>query len=69
MAATIAIAVGYDRTRTKETHRLGSVGSHVEANTWRTFATADINKDGSGYIRVQRDGKTLMHFEFEKEGE
>lgn len=67
MAATIAEAIGYDSTRIKETHRLGSQGAEARANTWRTFTTAAVNRDGSGYVKVVRDGKTLIYFEFEKE--
>lgn len=69
MAATIAKAVGYDSSRTKETHRLGSQGAWAEAATWRTFAEASVNRDGSGYIKVVRDGTTLHSFYFEKESE
>jgi hypothetical protein len=69
MAATIAKAIGYDSTRVKETHRLGSQGSWAQAATWRTFAEAGIERDGSGYIKVVRDGKTIHSFYFEKEDE
>lgn len=64
MANTIATATGHDRSRVKETHRLGSESAVVEAATWRTFATARVNKDGSGYVTVKRDGKVLHYFEF-----
>ena len=65
MAATIAIAIGYDVSgRVKETSRLGSARAHAEANTWRTFTTAAIRADGSGYVTVRRDGVTLERFEF-----
>lgn len=67
MAATIAKAIGYDKTRSKETHRLGSVGAIVEAATWRTFATATVMRNGTGSIEVRRDGKLLHRFEFEPE--
>ena len=68
MANTIAEAIGYDNTRRKETHRLGSRAAEVRAATWKTFATAVVNADGSGYVEVRRDGKTLHRFEFEPEG-
>jgi len=64
MANTIAWATGYDSTRVKETHRLGSVRAIANANTWCTFATACVNADGSGYIRVVRDGTVLKEFSF-----
>lgn len=64
MAATIAKATGYDSNRTKEAHRLGSIAAVGQANTWRTFAEAYIEKDGSGYVRVTRDGKLLHCWAF-----
>ena len=67
MAATIARAYGNDSTRTKETHRLGGQSSTARADTWRTFTTAHVNRDGSGYIEVRRDGRTLHRFDFEAE--
>ena len=62
MAATIAKAFGYDTSRCKETHRLGSRSSEAQANTWRTFSTTHINSDGSGYCQVVREGKTIHSF-------
>ena len=67
MAATIAKATGYDNTRTKETHRLGHRSAKAEANTWRTFCTSFVAADGSGYVEVTRDGKTLHRFDFGQE--
>lgn len=67
MAATIAKATGFDSTRVKSTHRLGSQSSSAEAATWRTFARAYVNRDGSGMVEVTRDGKVLHRFEFEAE--
>ena len=64
MAATIAHAIGGDSSRVKETHRLGSQYSEARANTWRTFTTAFVSRDGSGYVRVTRDGETIHRFEF-----
>ena len=64
MAATIATATGYDKSRIKETHRLGSEVARGEAATWRTFATAEVRKDGSGFIRVSRGDKLLHRFDF-----
>ena len=67
MAATIARAIGYDSTRTKETHRLGSQSAFAEAATYHTFARAYVAWDGSGYIEVERDGHRLMRFDFSAE--
>jgi hypothetical protein len=64
MAATIAVCTGEDRTRTKEAHRLGSRSATGRANTWRTFATAHVRHDGSGYIEIRRDDMTVHYFEF-----
>jgi hypothetical protein len=64
MAATIAKATGYDSSRAKEAHRLGSQSSTAQANTWQTFTTAHVNRDGSGYVEVIRNGKTLHRFDF-----
>lgn len=60
MAATIAKAIGYDRTgRRKETHRLGSSSAVVEAATWHTFALAEVKADGSAHVEIRRDGKII----------
>lgn len=59
MANTIAKAYGNDSIRTKGTHRLGSQSATGEANTWRTFSKTHINKDGSGYFQLERDGKII----------
>ena len=59
MAATIAIAIGADASRRKETHRLGSQHATGQANTWRTFSECHVNRDGSGYVIVRRDGVIL----------
>lgn len=69
MAATIAKATGYDRSRVKETHRLGSEFAVAEANTWRTFATVRTRRDGSVSITVKRDGVTVHTFDLGPEGE
>ena len=62
MANTIAIARGCDRTRTKETHRIGSARAEAEANTWQTFARLTMQADGSGRATVTQDGKVLLDF-------
>lgn len=68
MANTRADAVGFDRSRVKETHQLGSESSKAQAATWRTFAIARIDKDGSGEVEVVRDGRRIHFFEFGPEG-
>jgi hypothetical protein len=67
MAATIATCTGRDRSRVKDAHRLGSESATAEAATRRTFATAHINADGSGYVTVKRDGRTFHAYTFEAE--
>lgn len=67
MAATIAEATGYDNTREKTTHRLGSQAAEVRAATWRTFATAYVHRDGSGYVEVKRGREVLHRFDFGEE--
>ncbi|KKM09620.1 hypothetical protein LCGC14_1722700, partial [marine sediment metagenome] len=57
MAATIAIAIGEDKTHTKRVTRLGSVGSIGQANTWRTFSMCIVRPDGSGWVQVVQNGK------------
>lgn len=65
MAATIAKATGYDRAgRIKSVHRLGSEFSQAQAATWRTFATAQVDRNGTGYVEVRRDGKIIHAFQF-----
>ena len=59
MATTIATAWGYDSTRVKEAHRLGSQSAGVQAATRRTFVSAHVNRDGSYSVTVKRDGKVL----------
>ena len=65
MAATIATAIGYDRTRVKETHRLGHESALATAATWTTKASACIRADGSGYVEVRLiNGGRVHYFEF-----
>mgnify|MGYP000872259266 CR=1 FL=1 len=67
MAATIAPCFGTDKNRTKSDHRLGSESSRGEAATWRTTAVAVVFKNGSGYVRVERDGVVIHEHRFEAE--
>jgi hypothetical protein len=59
MAATIAIAKGYDSGRVKETHRLGSQTARAEANTWQTFASVETHRNGASAVKVKRNGATF----------
>jgi len=59
VAKTIAKACGHDKSRCKETHRLGSQSSTGEANTWRTFSSTTINADGSGSFQLKRGGEII----------
>lgn len=68
MAATIARATGSDKSRVKETSRLGSESSTAVANTWHTFTTAHVNRDGSGYIEVRR-GPDAFRYSFGPESD
>lgn len=64
MAATIATATGHDTSRSKTSHRLGSQSASVEAATWRTFASAHVARDGSGYVEVKQNGNLIHSFRF-----
>ena len=64
MANCKATAIGKDKTRVKEVHRLGSESASVSAATWYTSAKALVRKDGSGYVEVWRDDSRLHLFEF-----
>jgi hypothetical protein len=67
MANTIARAWGYDSSRVKEAHRLGSKAAKAEAATWKTHAIAYVNADGSGYVEVSRVGRALFRYDFTAE--
>lgn len=64
MTKTIAKAFGKDSNRCKATHRLGSISSAGEANTWRTFSRTYINADGSGRFQLKRDGEIIYTYEW-----
>ena len=70
MAATIAYAVGFTIggvRQNKQVSRLGHGAAMANADTWHTFATAYVNADGSGYVEVARNGRTIHHFAFDAE--
>ena len=60
MANTYAGARGYDKNRTKDTHRLGSEEAVGYAQTYDTFAECGVRKDGRGYLLVRRNGKEFI---------
>jgi len=59
MAATIAEATGYDKLRTKETHRLGSERAETRAATWHTEIESSMRKNGTGSAELRRDSEQL----------
>jgi hypothetical protein len=67
MAALIGRVIAWDKTRTKEVHRLASQSVLAEANTWHTFASVTMERDGSGKAVILRDGKTLHTFSWKAE--
>jgi hypothetical protein len=71
MARTIAEATGYDSSRVKDVHRLGSRASKVRAATWHTEAIAYVAHDGSGYVEVRKLGsRAVIHrYDFGPESE
>lgn len=60
MAATIATDTGYDKSRSKETHRLGSESAVAEAATWQTFATVMVRRDGSGTFELRGANRSII---------
>lgn len=67
MAKTIAKATGFDNCRSKEVHRLGSISSMAEANTWHTFSKTTIHEDGSGGFTLIRNGITIFTVSWNEE--
>ena len=70
MAATIARAQGFTKqgnAKNREATRLGGGSARAQAATWRTFATVNVNADGSGYVHVEQNGKVIHSFEWDKE--
>lgn len=67
MAATRGTVQGFTkdgRAQNGQLSRLGHGEMIARADTWRTFATAHVFSDGSGYIEVKRDGTELHRFDF-----
>lgn len=71
MANCMAECQGFDSSRVKEAHRLGSRAAKAWAATWKTEAVAYIAADGSGYVEVRnKDGSRTHHrFDFGPESE
>lgn len=55
MAATIARAIGRSHNAEREATRLGQQSAEAQANTFKTFMTAKVNADGSGWVRIERE--------------
>lgn len=53
--------------KNKASSRLGRKFIRAEANTWKTFASAVIFADGSGFVKVMRGNEILGLCKFEKE--
>ena len=67
MAATMSKARGITKDGYPQSSlatRLGHGAAEGEANTWQTFTLCHVNRDGSGYVEVKRDGETLHRFDF-----
>ena len=64
MANTRATIETYDKNRIKTVSRLGSEQSWARAATGHTTAVASVEKDGSGYVQVVRDGTIIHRFNF-----
>lgn len=69
MANCRARAYGFNSTgSTSEASRLGSQGAMAHADTWQTFTTVFVARDGSGYVKVERPKGTIIHaYDFEAE--
>ena len=55
MADTIAFAVGRGKNNVTESSRPGPEEAEARANTYRTFTTSVIKKDGSARLTIRRE--------------
>ncbi len=75
MADTIAIAIGRGLNSTSESSRVGTVQAEARANTFWTFTTNVVERDGSARLRVDRsfgpeeDRRTLVALEINSEAD
>lgn len=61
MEATQAVAIGHHGTvSTPKSTRLGNDSAEAQANTNKTFATVIMRKNGSGYLKVKRNGELIV---------
>ena len=67
MAKIMVRATSYKQQSVSTAHRLSNEAGLAEANTWRTLTQAYIRVDGSGYIKVTRDGVLMHEYILEKE--
>jgi hypothetical protein len=61
-----------DRVRANSTARstrLADRTLNVHADTWRTFAEIEMHADGSGWVRVRQDGRTIHQHGWDAEGQ
>lgn len=69
MAALIGTIRG-DRVRhnsTARSTRLADRTLNVHADTWRTFAEVEMDADGSGWVTVRQNGRTILHASWSNE--
>ena len=62
MAATRGLVWGYDKSRTKERSTLGSVSCEATVATWNTFIESYIRADGTGHVRIKRNGVVIHQY-------
>lgn len=61
MAATRGYVTGHHaNSSTGTATRLGHRSITARADTWQTYSTVRMNADGSGYVTVTRNGKTIV---------
>lgn len=61
-----------DRVRSNSTARstrLADRSINVHADTWNTFSEIELEKDGSGWVSVRQNGRTILHASWSAESE
>lgn len=62
--AALRATIRTDRRRMNSTGRVTRLSDrvlNVHADTWRTFAEVELSADGSGWVTVRQNGKTIVH--------